>query len=300
MPSGYLSEVWLALKRRLSFERLVEFTVECNPDSVTEAFLEECKAIGVTRFSVGLQSANDPVLKKIERIHDVEKFVSAVRLIKRLTRCDIGSDLIIGLPGEGTNDVKRGVDIIESLGVEHISLYALSVEDGTPLQKSGYSPDEDAQADTYAELSAYLKAKGYDRYEVSNFAKNGKISRHNYKYWTGADYYGFGVAAHSLIDGVRYANTNELSEYLKGDALREKTVLTVKDKTEELIMLGLRTFEGFSLDEYRDLTGKELLREKSKEIKRLLSLGAIEISDGALRATDGGIYLLNSIITELI
>lgn len=300
LTGGYLTEVYNLIAENFCVDRLEEFTVECNPDSVTEEFLSECKNMGVTRLSVGLQSVNDDVLKAVGRVHDVKKFVSAIDLIKQKTSCDVSSDIIIGLPGEQEGDVKNAIALLDELGVEHISLYSLTVEEGTPLYESGYTPDEDAQADGYEKAVAELKSRGYVRYEVSNFAKNGKIAKHNYKYWTGADYYGFGAAAHSLVCGVRYANANDVSDYIRGSAPVETTYLTQDDKREEFVMLGLRTCDGVDLARYEALTGKRLTDEKSAEIKKLLSYGLIEVTDTALKATDKGVYLLNSIITELI
>ena len=300
MPSGFLSEVYYEIKKAFTVDRLTEFTVECNPDSVTESFLSECKSIGVTRLSLGLQSANDEVLKNIGRVHSVEKFISAIKLIKENTDCRVSSDLIIGLPGEKEDDALKAIDLFCDLGIEHLSLYSLSVEEGTPLFESGYRPNDDEQADEYEKAVLYLKEKGYDRYEVSNFAKNGKVALHNCKYWTGADYYGFGVSAHSLVNGVRYENESDIDKYLTGATLKSKTELTLLDKVEELVMLSLRTEDGLSLSKYETLSGKSILTEKKKEIEKLLSFGLIEISEDKLKVTDKGIYLLNSVTSELI
>ncbi len=300
MPSGYLTEIYETIKEVFDLSALEEFTVECNPDSVTEDFLSECNSLGVTRLSVGLQSANDEVLRAIGRIHSVEKFCQAIELIKKNTACEISSDLIIGLPLEKEGDIEKAIDLLCEFEIDHISLYSLSVEEGTPLYNSEYRPNEDEQADEYERATVYLKEKGYERYEVSNFARNGKIAKHNYKYWTGANYYGFGVSAHSLVDGVRYENTDDICNYLKGNTLKKSFPLTRDDIVEELVMLSLRTVDGLCLSEYETLTGANILKIKKKEIEKLINGGLVEISGDRLIATDKGFYLLNYIITELI
>lgn len=298
MARGMLSEIKGAIDAVFDTSGLVEFTVECNPDSVDDGFLSECKDMGVNRISIGLQSASDECLKEIGRAHDVSKFISAIKKIKAFGFENISSDLILGLPKEREGDIEKAIKLFCELGISHVSTYALSVEENTPLKASGYVVDDDAQADAYEKVVELLKENGYKRYEVSNFARNGKISLHNYKYWTGANYYGFGASAHSLVDGVRYANVDSVHKYLDG---ADKTSITLcdADKKEEKIMLSLRTSRGLNLSEFNSEWGN-LLQEKKAQIDKLLSLGVVEINGDFLRATDKGFYLLSSIITELI
>ena len=297
MERGYLAQIKQTIDRYFDTSEVVEFTVECNPDSVDEEFLRECKDMGVTRISVGLQSASDECLKAIGRAHDVSKFISAVKSIKKYFD-NISSDIILGLPNEKEGDIEKAVELFCELGITHISSYALTVEEGTPLKASGYTVDDDAQADAYERVVKLLKQKGYERYEVSNFARDNKISLHNYKYWTGANYYGFGVSAHSLVDGVRYANTDSVQGYIEG-AKKTAIALTDEDKKEEKIMLAMRTARGLDLNDFAS-TWKDLREEKKEQLDKLCALKVVEIKDGFLRATDEGFYLLSAIITELI
>ena len=160
---------------------------------------------------MGLQSANDEILKKIGRLHSVSDFIGAVKLAKRHGIENVSGDLIVGLPGQDETDVIKAAELFDKLGLSHASVYALTVEEGTPLYRSGYKSDDDREADLYDAAAECLKRYGYYRYEVSNFARDGRISRHNTKYWTGADYYGFGAAAHSLVKGRRLANTPDIA-----------------------------------------------------------------------------------------
>ena len=297
---GFLTQVCSALKRKFDLDELKEFTIECNPESVSFGFLSECKTLGVNRLSLGLQSADDEILKSIGRVHTVNDFITAVKRAKSFGIDNISGDLILGLPKQTEKDIENAIELFASLDLSHVSVYSLSVEKGTPLFKSGYKPDDDYQSDLYEFAVSKLKTFGYDRYEVSNFARNGKRAVHNTKYWTGADYYGFGVSAHSLIKGERIANVSSIKEYLLGKTQAERTALTVDDEREEFIMLRLRVVDGLSLSEYERRFSKDLLLEKKTEIDKLLNLGLVKLKGDRLKVEDKGVYLLNSIITELI
>ncbi|MBR2988638.1 MAG: radical SAM family heme chaperone HemW [Clostridia bacterium] len=296
---GIIGEIASEIKKKFVLTSEYEFTVECNPESVTDEFCREIVDAGVNRVSIGLQSASDEILKKIGRIHSVEQFITAVKKIQSYGIKNISGDLILGLPNQDETDIKRAVKIFTDLGLTHASVYALSVEEGTPLYAQGYAPDDDFQADLYDYAVNLLAQNGFKRYEVSNFARDNKISNHNYKYWVGADYYGFGVSAHSLIKGKRYENAETLEKYLANPLEKKVINLTVDDIKEEKIMLSLRTTKGLSLAEYEEKFGN-LIAQKEREILKMKANGLIEIEDGFLRVTDKGFYLLNTIITELI
>ncbi len=297
---GFLTQAYSALKRKFDLDDIEEFTVECNPESVSFGFLSECKTLGVNRLSLGLQSADDEILKSVGRVHTVNDFITAVKRAKSFGINNVSGDLILGLPKQTEKDIENAIELFSSLDLSHVSVYSLSVEKGTPLCQRGYKVDDDYQSDLYELAVSKLKARGYERYEVSNFARNGKRAVHNTKYWTGADYYGFGVAAHSLIKGERIANVSSIKEYLLGKTQAERIALTVADEREEFIMLRLRVVDGLSLSDYERRFSKNLLKEKEAEIARLLSLGVVKIDGDCLKVEDKGFYLLNSIITELI
>ena len=299
MPFGSLTSAFGAIAKRFDLSELDEFTVEANPDSVTHDFIREIKSVGVNRVSMGLQSASDEILEKIGRVHTVGRFCQAVEALRDAGIDNISSDLIIGLDGQDESDVENAVKLWQDLGITHASVYSLSVEEGTPMYRSGYRPDPDRQADMYEFAVKMLRGAGFDRYEVSNFARNGKISLHNYKYWTGADYYGFGAAAHSKIGKTRRENPSDALAYINGAGIKEYG-LSPSDERTEYIMLSLRTANGLNYERYLAVTGNDIRRERAKEIAELIKLGVAADDGENLRATDKGFYLLDSIITELM
>ena len=300
MQRGVFREITESLRQSFDLSGLTEFTTEANPESVTTGFLTECREVGINRLSMGLQSANDEILKRIGRLHSVSDFVGAAKLAHRSGIDNISGDLIVGLPGQDEADVVKAAELFDNLGLSHVSVYALTVEEGTPLYRSGYKPDDDREADLYEAAAECLKRYGYYRYEVSNFARDGRISRHNTKYWTGADYYGFGVAAHSLVKGKRIANTPDIAAYIAGTAKPEIQTLTPDDERTEMIMLRLRTVAGLDLSEYTTLTHRDLTKEKTAGIARLVGYGAIAVGGGKITLTDKGFYLMDSVIEELL
>lgn len=300
MPRGGFTDIAVSLRQSFDLSGLIEFTTEANPESVTSDFLSECREIGINRLSMGLQSANDEILKKIGRLHSVSDFIGAVKLAKRHGIENVSGDLIVGLPGQDDTDVIKAAELFDKLGLSHASVYALTVEEGTPLYRSGYKSDDDREADLYDAAAECLKRYGYYRYEVSNFARDGRISRHNTKYWTGADYYGFGAAAHSLVKGRRLANTPDIAAYITGTAKPEIQTLTIDDERTEMIMLRLRTVAGLDLSEYATMTHSDLMEEKSAEIARLVGYGTITAENGKITLTDKGFYLMDSVIEELL
>ena len=300
IESGRLCEVFDCLRASFTFSTDCEITVEANPESVTEDFCGAIKKSGVNRVSLGLQSSDDEILKSIGRIHRASDFPKAVDRLRNVGITNISGDIILGLPGQDEEKVLCDADFLMSAHVKHISAYALQVEEGTPLFKRGAKVDPDYQADLYDAFYSRISRGGFVRYEVSNFAVPGYESRHNLKYWIRAPYLGFGAAAHSFYDGKRGYNTSDVRAYCDGKRDYTETVLSAADLREERIMLALRTVYGLDLAEFERSCGENLLVSKSKEIDRLLRGGFIEIDGGALRATDKGIYVLSSIITELI
>lgn len=293
---GGLREILGAIRDNYTVVR-PEITVECNPDSADEAFFAECADIGVNRFSIGLQTTDDILLKAIGRPHTYRQFADAFASARRIGETNV--DLMLGLPGQTTEDLIGSVETVCALGPDHISLYALKVEPGTPLYASGYRPDEDGQAAMYDEAYRRLRAHGYDRYEVSNFARGGRVSRHNCKYWTMRPYLGFGAAAHSFTGSHRIANTDSIAAYIAGRR-PQSTEETAEDYREEYVMLALRTAAGIDLADYKRRFGASLTEEKAWQTERLVKGGFIEIASGHLKLTEDAFYVMNAVIAELI
>ncbi len=240
-----------AIKENFEIDKNYEFTVECNPNSLTEEKLKVYKNAGVNRLSIGVQSLDDEKLKFIGRIHDSKMAIEKINLAKRYFD-NISCDILIGLKGMEEKKFINNLSSLVDLGVKHISAYMLQIEEGTPLQKmveenKNLLPTDEKCIEVYEKTAKFLAKKGFERYEVSNFALNGYESRHNMKYWSGKQYIGFGLSAHSYLDKERSANASNFNDYYtEKKAFKEK--LTDKELIEEHIMLGLRCKLGVNLN----------------------------------------------------
>lgn len=295
---GAISDIIACVRDCFDVRSDAEITVECNPESATENFVSECADCGVNRISMGLQSSCDDVLRAVGRIHSFSDYLSAVKRLK--TRFDnISSDIILGLPRQTPDDISESVSVISEY-CDHISVYALSVEDGTPIHESGYIPNDDFIADLYALACERLRGAGFDRYEVSNFARNGRQSEHNNKYWNCEPYLGFGVAAHGY-DGeyTRYKHTENIAEYISSPHA-ESYGLTDKDRFNEYVMLRLRTESGLSCDDFMRRFGYSLYDVRAKEIAQLSDKGYILEGDGRVRIAPEYMFVMNGIIENLM
>lgn len=297
IKGGKLTRIASALKSKFSLSCNYEFTVEANPESCDEEFAEETLGLGANRFSLGLQSLDNAKLKSIGRLHDVDGYFKAVSTLKSYGATNISCDLIIGLEGLTIPDIKLAIDSVAA-DVNHISVYALQVEEGTPLYYGAYRPNDDEVANQYEFAVEHLHSLGFERYEISNFARAGCNSRHNFKYWRGEPYVGFGAAACGFDGDNRYKNIDSVREYIKG-APREIEHLTQEDKIEECIMLSLRTKEGINLNRLNAL-GYDLFTEKSEIINNLISRKLMQIDGNYLKLTNDAFYISNGIILELL
>ena len=233
-----------------------EITLEINPDDASEEYLSAVKKIGVNRLSFGSQTFDDEILKLIGRRHSASDIVKAVSLAKSTGFKNISVDLIYGLPNQTLSGLKQDLEKFMSLEIQHISTYGLKIEPESAWGKTPPKnlPNEDLQADMYEMLNEFLESRGYRRYEVSNFAKAGRESKHNLNYWNNSEYYGFGVAAHGYVDKVRYYNTSELSKYIDSPTKREfGHIVTKKESLEEEIFLGFRKRSGIDTKRIKEL-----------------------------------------------
>lgn len=287
-----------------------EITIEINPNSLTKQKVQEYLEVGINRFSIGLQSANPKLLKIIGRTHTAEDFVKSVNLLKSMGATNISSDLMLGLPTQTTQDVIDSINFMANLGVKHISAYMLSIEEGTKfyeLNKAGLLnlPSENEVVKQYNACYKTLKEKGFNRYEFSNFAMDGYKSKHNQIYWNRKEYIGFGVSAHSYINGYRMANISNISQYIyhiqKDEfPLEFKEEITKQEAKEETIMLSLRLEDGLDLYNYQMEFGTSLLAEKKAEITELVKNKFLIIDkNNHLKATNKGFLVMDKIISIL-
>lgn len=295
---GGLANIMSAVRNNFRVAGGAEITVECNPESVSAEFIAECKDMGVNRISMGLQSSCDNVLRAIGRVHTYAEYLTAIELLAR-SFDNISSDIILGLPEQTSVDVVDSITTV-ACHCSHVSVYALTVEEGTPLYKSGYTPADDSIADLYDLAYGKLFELGFSRYEVSNFAQNGRESKHNKKYWDCMPYIGFGVAAHGY-DGerTRFMHGDYIAEYI-ACSNAESYILTDKDLYNEYVMLRLRTEKGIVTDDFRKRFGYDFCKRNEKILNRLKSEKLIVCADGAVRISPDKMFVMNSIIEQLM
>ena len=275
-----------------------EITLEANPGDLTLEKLQALRQIGINRLSIGIQSFDDEQLRFIGRRHNADQARQAVRDAQEAGFDNISIDLMFALPNETVTAWKRDIDEALKLNVQHISCYCLSYEPGTPLTRmlengQVVQTDEEVENMMYDMLCAELQAKGFEHYEVSNFALPGRQSRHNSSYWNDTPYVGLGAGAHSYDGQIRRWNIADLTAYvermLSESNYWEEEVLTDEQKTIEHIMLGLRTSRGIALT--------DALRVKAQP---MIAEGLLREENGQLIATPSGLHILNRIIEQLI
>ena len=236
-----------------------EISMEANPGTVTREKLKEYRRAGINRISFGLQSANDRELKLLGRIHTWAEFLESFALARECGFTNLNIDLMSALPGQTCESWKDTLKRVTDLEPEHISAYSLIIEDGTPFgEKYGSEegrkllPDEDSEREMYHETKRFLRECGYERYEISNYAKPGRECRHNIGYWTGVPYLGLGLGASSYMNGSRFAVNSDMKQYLeeKPGMFTDVEKLTKKDMEEEFFYVGLRMTAGVSLPEF--------------------------------------------------
>lgn len=311
-PSFYgekrLRELLAGIRRYFSVCRKPEITVECNPESVDKKSMLRLRRAGFNRVSLGMQSADSAQLASLNRPHTFPQVESAVAMIREAKFSNLSLDLIYGLPGQTMEDWKNTVQKAIELEPDHISAYVLKVERGTPLESQLEQlppiPDDDVQADMYLWATERLLQDGYRQYEISNFAKTGKESRHNLKYWMGREYVGFGPGAHSDFSNYRYAFRKDLDEYIntalsKGDLIDSLEKISKQERAREYLMLRLRTLRGIEEWEYRREFTLDF-EPIQKKMELFEERGFAEQSGHRWHFTREGFLLSNTLIAELL
>lgn len=290
------------VKQNFSMAEDCEITLEANPDSVTEEGLARLRKAGVNRISLGVQSAEDAVLTAAGRPHTFAQAQLGVQIIRRAGFENLSLDLIYGLPGQTPEGWQQTVERVLALEPEHLSCYGLKVEEGTPFRNRDPEdfPDEDAQADAYLWACKRLEQAGFHHYEISNFARPGRESRHNLKYWTLGEYLGFGPAAHSDFGGLRFGYSRDLAAWLRGETPRcEESRPSPEERVREYIMLGLRLSRGICQGEY-EAGGGSAWGQLEEKMGLFARHGLLEETDGRWRCTDRGFLVSNAILVELL
>lgn len=302
-----------ALHEAFEIEKNAEITIEANPGTVTCEKLEAYKQAGINRISFGLQSTNNEELKLLGRIHTFEEFLESFQLARECGFDNINVDLISAIPKQTVESWEASLKRIIKLNPEHISAYSLIIEEGTPFAKlygegnegEKELPTEDDERLMYQRTEELLEESGYHRYEVSNYAKPRRECRHNLGYWERKNYLGIGLGASSLMDNVRYKNTDDLQQYLTySNCLEviqeEREVLSKAEQMEEFIFLGLRKTKGISLKEFENHFGQTLRMCYGENIERMQKAGLVVIKDGFLQLTKKGIDVSNYVFAEIL
>ena len=310
MFDGCVSTILTEVKKHFKVLSDAEITIEANPNSVTLTKLLEWKSAGVNRLSIGLQSANDNILKMIGRPHTKSDYIRAIDMAISSGFDNISTDILIGLPRQKLSDVRHALDLVVKSKCKHISVYSLILEENTPLYNMVNNcelklPKEEKTLGMYNFSLKTLREKGYERYEVSNFAKAGFECKHNIHTWQMHEYIGFGAGANGYYCGNRYGNFESIEEYINAIGVGDRPIdftekISLKEQFEESIMLGLRMASGVSLQEIKKNYKVDLLKEKSGTINNLRQLGLIRLENNMLSATDLGFTVLNKIILELV
>lgn len=310
LKEGLIAKIMTEIKNNFRIMQNCEITVECNPGSVTEKKLLEYKLVGVNRLSIGGQTLNNDILKILGRGHSVDDTKNAIKMAQKAGFENINVDMILALPHQKMSDVKKMAKFLIKKKIQHISAYSLILEPTTPLfrqvkNKQITLPTEDESVEMYNFVFDFLKKKGYERYEVSNFSLPDYESKHNLNYWQMGEYLAFGLAGHSFLNNTRFANTEKLEDYIdaigKGQLpIVSKEKINANQRKDETIMLALRTSEGLNLKEFDNTFHCNLLTDKKKEIEFLTSHNFISVKRGYLRVNDNAFYVLNSIIAKLV
>ena len=281
-----------------------EITLEANPKTLTSENLEAYIRSGINRISLGLQSIHENELKKLGRIHNFSEFLETYNMVRNNGVNNLNVDLMYGIPEQTKESFEKTLSEIIKLSPEHISVYGLILEEGTPLYAHSQQlslPTEDEECDMYYLASKMLSDNGYTHYEVSNYCKDGHACRHNLKYWRDEEYIGVGLSAYSYFGRKRFGKTRDMSLYLN-DPLFNTDIQTIDLENEkyEYVMMRTRLSEGFSLEEYKERFSEDFLATRRDKVEKFVDLGYIGISEDRLFFTDKGMYVGNSLLTELI
>lgn len=305
LTANQISEIISVIKDLYTVETNAEITLEANPNDINSQYLQELKKVGINRLSMGVQSFDDRLLKLIGRRHSAQEAIAAVGIAQEIGFDNISIDLIYGLPTQTITDIEQDIEQAVKLNVQHISTYCLSYEKETRLTKLLEKgeiklTDEDTLNMMYALLVKQLSENGFERYEISNFARPNYRSRHNSSYWKGTEYIGIGAAAHSYNGQTRQWNISDIENYIDGihssKEIFETEQLTEQDKYNEQVMLSLRTAEGIDLSQLSNQNREYCFNQATKFIKQKLIISR----DEHLIATDAGINILNYITEHLM
>lgn len=308
----YIEEVLNKIYEYYNVSENAEITVEVNPGTVDKLKLERYFEIGINRLSIGLQSTDDKLLKMLGRIHTYKEFENTYDLARKIGFKNINVDLMIGLPNQSLENVHDSLEKIVQKNPEHISVYSLIIEENTKMfdliEKGELElPDEDVERKMYWSVKKFLEENGYIHYEISNFSKSGFESKHNANCWNQQEYLGFGIAAHSYFNNIRYSNIDNLRQYIE-NWKNEQSVYNIvfhehqnkDDMMKEFMMLGLRKIDGVKISEFKEKFVDNPIFVFRNQLNKLVKEGLIEVLDNNIRLSDRGLDLANEVWMEFV
>ncbi len=298
---GQLSRIMGAVRDAFDVAKNAEITTECNPATADLEKLRSLRALGFDRISLGVQSANDGELAALGRVHTFADAKKAFSDARAAGFENISVDLMFGIPHQTRESFRHTLDEVLSLSPDHVSAYGLIIEDGTPFSANFEKlvlPDEDTEYNMYIDARRAFESRGLSRYEISNFAANGRRSRHNMKYWRCDEYLGFGCSGYSFFGGERFFSPRELDTYIGGTFTSDqKDTVTPLD---EFVMLGMRMTDGIDESEFLRRFGVSFEERYGKALEPFVRDGFVIRRDGVTRFSDEGFYVSNAVLSEIL
>ena len=309
LEAEQITEIMTCIRNNFSIEKNAEITIESNPGTLNAEKLNCYHELGINRLSIGLQSTDDDCLRRLGRIHTFQEFEKNYEQARKSGFQNINIDLMSGLPGQSLRGYEDTLNRVTELKPEHISSYSLIIEEGTPFYKSDsvlqQLPDEDTERKMYERTKEILAQQGYDRYEISNYARQGRECIHNLGYWEQVPYLGMGLGASSFYNGARFSNERNFRKYLSTPYLpfehREDYVqVSREEQMEDTMIFGLRKMKGISVSEFEREFGTPIWEMYGSVIERYSNLGLLIQEGDVLRLTDAGIDVSNRIFEDFI
>ncbi|MCR5417217.1 MAG: radical SAM family heme chaperone HemW [Pseudobutyrivibrio sp.] len=330
LHENLMDSIITTIKKNFHVSATAEISVECNPGTLSSEKLNVYRSIGINRLSIGLQSANDDELKELGRIHDYNRFLHTFDLVRKAGFDNVNVDIMTGLPHQTIEKLEHTLNAVTMLRPEHISAYSLIIEEGTPFydkykfdavkQHAGMEtedlPTDEESYRLYKFTMDYLAQKGYKRYEISNYARGGKICKHNVGYWDRVPYIGLGLGAASLCGNYRATNLRDIYKYIEiSESIENGQVpssefsspyyetedeVTRKDAMEEFMFLGLRKIDGVSRASFFNMFGVDIEAIYGPIIKALRNQGFMDAKEGRIFLTDVGIDVSNQVLAQFL
>lgn len=327
LDESLITNIMAFIRRTFMLEKDAEVTIEANPGTLRHQKLNGYKAAGINRISIGLQSADNAMLKRLGRLHNYDQFVASYKAARRAGFKNINVDVMSGLPGQTIHSYVDTLSRVIDFQPEHISAYSLSIEEGTPFAQDESVlealPTEIIDRKMYEITKKLLAANGYDRYEFSNYAKSGYECRHNMVYWTGGEYIGFGIGASSYFQGKRFSNIRDIFTYINmmeetaekfvtadsmemlyNDTVRQLrenvTTIYIDSRMEEFMFLGLRMTCGISRSDFEERFKKDIYEVYGPVLNKYIDQGFMATAGDRIYLTDAGIDVSNVILADFL